>query len=288
MKKLLLLAIFIIIASPNFAQERLKHGVIYEQGKEIYAPMIGFKGVVPNGWFGTLPQGEEVFLLIPNGNSDGYMMINAHKTKINQLQKDWMQDFSLTDNIVASIKGNPEVSGNKMTAGFDVIGTHESFTCFAEAIEGGYGWTVSFILLAPTNQYETYKKNFEQLVASTTFEEPSIGTPYGDFDWANFLKDKYLMSYLSSTQYQEQNEVWLCADGNFRSKIKAKGMLKVDNPKYKGNKKGAWTAEGIGEIGKLHLNFAKADDVVLDLEIKDDKIFVNGGRFFALEYSDCK
>ncbi len=288
MKKLLLLPVLSLVYLNTFAQERLKHGVIYDQGQEIYAPMIGFKGVVPNGWFGTLPQEEEVFLLIPSGNSDGYMMINANQTNIDQLQKDWMQDFSVTDNIVVSIKGAPRVSGNKMTANFDVTGTLAPYVGFAEAIDGGHGWTVSFILLAPTNRFERYKKNFDQLVASASFEEPSIGTPYGDFNWAKFLKNKYLMSYLSSTQYKEQNEVWLCADGSFRSKIKAKGMMKVDNPKYKGNKKGTWTAEGIGEAGKLHLLFSKDDDVVLNMEIKDDKIFVNGGRFFALEYNDCK
>ena len=175
-----------------------------------------------------------------------------------------------------------------MTAEFDVIGSREPFVGYAVAIDGGHGWTMSLSLLSPVNQYDTYRKNFDQLVASSTVEEPSIGSIYGDFNWPEFLKNKYLMSYLSSTQYREQNEVWLCGDGTFRSKIKTKGMLKVDKSAYKGKKKGTWMAEGIGEKGKLHLYFTKNDDVVLDMEIKDDKIFVNGGRFFALENTDCK
>lgn len=290
MKKLLLLSILSVLYLNVLAQERVKRGAIYDQGQSIYAPMVGFRGAVPEGWFGTLPQDEEVFLLIPNGNTDGYMMINAHQTKINDLQNDWKHDFPVTDKIIVSIKGDPKISGSKLAADFNVTGARAPFVGYAEAIEGGYGWTVSFILLAPTARYEEFRKNFDQLVASASFEEPSIDTPYGDFDWAKFLKDKYLMSYLSSAQYKEQNEVWLCADGSFRSKIKAKGMLKVDNPKYKGNKKGTWTAEGVGEKGKLLLNFSKQDDedVVLDMEINDDKIFVNGGRFFALKNDDCK
>jgi hypothetical protein len=169
-----------------------------------------------------------------------------------------------------------------------VTGSREPFVGYAVAIEGGYGWTIGMILLAPTSQYEQYKKNFEQLIASSVVEEPSIGTLYGDFNWPEFLKNKYLMSYISSTQYKEQDEIWLCGDGTFRSKIKTKGKLVVEKSPYKGTRKGTWTAEGIGEKGQLNLSSSKGESVSLSMEIKDDKIFINGGRFFALENNNCK
>lgn len=288
MRKTLLLITLSFIVFTTFSQNRLKPGSVYDQGQEIYAPVIGYKGVVPNGWFGTLPQEEEVFLMIPQGNTNGFMFINANHMTLGELQKEWDYDLSLTDEIVISIKGKPIVNGNRMHAEFDVTGSMEPFVGYATAIDGGHGWTISISLLAPVNQYEGYRKNFDQLIASSVMEEPSLGSIYADFKWPEFLKNKYLMSYLSSTQYKEQNEVWLCADGSFRSKIKTKGMLKVENSAYKGKKKGTWMAEGIGEKGKLHLYFTKNDDVILDMEIKDDKIFVNGGRFFALENNECK
>ncbi len=282
-----LISLFLIIFS-GFAQDRVKPGAIYEQGQAVFAPMVGYKGVVPDGWFGTLPQEEEVFLMIPTANVTGYMFINANHMNLSELQKEWRNDFSLTDEIVISIKGEPEIEGNRMSAEMDVTGSGEPFTGYATAIDGGHGWTISLILLSPVDQYDLFMKSYDQLVASSTIEEPSIGSIYGDFNWPEFLKNKYLMSYLSSTQYKEQNEVWLCGDGTFKSKIKTKGMLKVDKSAYKGRKKGTWMAEGIGEQGKLHLYFTKNDDAVLDMEIKDDKIFINGGRFFALENTDCK
>ncbi len=288
MKAPLLLISFLILTISGIAQDRLKPGSIYEQGKEIFAPLVGYKGVVPNGWFGTLPQEEEVFLMIPNGNTNGYMFINANPLDLNRLQKEWNYDLSLTDEIVISLKGEPRIEGNKMSGDFEVVGSREPFVGYAVAIDGGHGWTITLSLLSPVSQYEEYRKNFDQLVASSLVEEPSIGSIYGYFDWPKFLKNKYLMSYLSSTQYKEQNEVWLCGDRTFRSKIKTKGMLKVEDRAYEGKKKGTWTAEGVGEKGKLHLYFTKNADVVLDLEIKDDKIFVNGGRFFALENTECK
>lgn len=284
-KSLLLLLIFFTLNA--YAQDRLKPGAIYEQGQEVFAPLVGYKGVVPEGWFGTLPQEEEVFLMIPNGNTSGYMFINANHMDMSELRKEWNHPLSLTDAIVISLKGEPTIEDNRMTGKFEVTGSIEPYKGYAVAIDGGHGWTMTLSLLAPVNLYEAYRKNFDQLVASSIVEEPSIGSIYGDFDWPKFLNNKYMMSYLSSTQYKEQNEIWLCADGTFRSKIKTKGLLKVEKSAYKGRKKGTWMAEGVGEEGKLHLYFTKNDDLILDIEIKDDKIFINGGRFFALENNTC-
>jgi hypothetical protein len=288
MRKMLLLILIIFIFADSFAQDRLKPGKIYQQGEEIYAPMVGYRGVVPNGWFGTLPQEEEVFLMIPNGNANGYMFINAHNLPLSELEKIWKTDISVTDEIVINIIGEPEMQGNKMWGEFEVTGGREPFIGYAEAIEGNYGWTISMVLLSPEGQYESFKKNFDQMIRSSIIEEPSIGSVYGDFNWAEFLKNKYLMSYLSSMQYREQDELWLCADGTFRSKIKSKGRLVIEKSPYKGRRKGTWTAEGIGEKGKLNLTSSKGESVMLNMEIKDDKIFINGGRFFALENERCK
>lgn len=288
MKTLIIFLISFVTFFTGHSQDRLKPGAMYEQGQQIFAPLVGYKGVVPDGWFGTLPQEEEVFLMIPNGNTNGYMFINANHMELTQLEKDWSHDMSLTDEIVISIKGEPKIEGNRMTGEFEVTGSREPFVGHAVAIDGGHGYTLTLILLSPVSQYEAYKKNFDQLVASSVVEEPSIGSIYGDFNWAEFLKNKYLMSYISSTQYKEQDEIWLCGDGTFRSKIKSKGKLVVEKSPYKGNKKGTWTAEGIGEKGKLFITLPKDTGIVLDMEIKDDKVFVNGGRFFAMENTECK
>ena len=288
MKKSLAIILLSIISIYSFAQDRLKPGLIYEQGQEIFAPMVGYRGVVPNGWFGTLPQEEEVFLMIPVGNDEGYMFINANHMDQSELRKDWNRHLSLTDELVISLLGEPTIEGNRMTGNFEVTGSRVPYKGYAVAIDGGYGWTLSMSILAPVDKFEDYRKNFDQLVASSKVEEPSIGSVYGDFNWPEYLKNKYLMSYLSSTQYKEQDEIWLCGDGTFRSKIKSKGRLVTEKSPYKGNKKGTWTAEGIGENGKLYLSLSKDGDVALEMEIKDDKIFVNGGRFFALENTDCK
>lgn len=288
MKKISFFVLSVFISFATISQDRLKPGKIYEQGQEIFAPMVGYRGVVPDGWFGTLPQEEEVFLMIPVGNVQGYMFINANPMNMIQLRKEWNRHLSLTDELVISLKGEPIIEGNRMTGNFEVTGSRVPYKGFAVAIDGGHGWTLTMSLLSPVDKYEDYMKNFDQLLTSSVVEEPSIGTMYGDFNWAEYLKNKYLMSYISSTQYKEQDEIWLCGTGTFRTKIKSKGRLVTEKSPYKGSRKGTWTAEGIGEKGKLNLSTSKGENVTLEMEIKDDKIFINGGRFFALENTDCK
>ena len=118
MKRLFAVALFSLVFVFTNAQDRLKPGLIYEQGQEIFAPMVGYRGIVPDGWFGTLPQEEEVFLMIPNGNTAGYMFINANPMDIKQLRKEWNNHLSLTDELVISLKGEPIMEGNRMTGEF--------------------------------------------------------------------------------------------------------------------------------------------------------------------------
>jgi len=288
MKNLLSLLLLFIFVTGVHSQDRTKRGAIYQQGEAIFAPMVGYKGVLPTGWFGTVPQGEEYFLMIPNGNATGYMFINANHQSLQELALIWKGSFALTDNIIISMIGSPTISENTMSANFSVAGAQEPAVGYAHAIEGGHGWTVVMILLAPVSKKAEFKQNFDELISSSVLEAPSITTIHGDFNWAERLNSKYLMSYISQTNYTEQNEIWLCPDGSFRSKIMSKGMLKVESSDYRGSKNGTWTAEGIGEKGTATLTFKKKPPVTVELEIKDDKYYLNGVRIFVLENKNCK
>ena len=105
--------------------------------------------------------------MIPNGNANGFMFINANHMGMGELRKDWNHHLSLTDEIVISIKGEPKIEGNRMTGEFEVTGAREPFVGHAVAIDGGHGWTLTLVLLSPVSQYDIYKNNFAQLVASS-------------------------------------------------------------------------------------------------------------------------
>lgn len=286
--------IILLLLIPFFfeavGQKRLESGKIYEQGQVIFGPRVGYKGKIPSGWYGTLPRGEEVFLLLPVSNQEAYMFINVHQKSLEQLKSDWKSEFALTPAITISLKGEAKIKLNKLFAEFNVTGTKDKSMAYAEGIDGGHGYTFVFILLAPARNFDTLMKSLRQLIDASTFEEPSITNLYDDFNWPEFVADKYFTSYISSRDIVEKNHIWICADGTFKTKIKSGGLIKIkgDRNTYKGTLKGTWTAEGIGPNGKLHLNFKKKPPLIIDLEIRDEKIYLNGFRYFGLYYSDCK
>ena len=95
------------------------------------------------------------------------------------------------------------------------------------------------------------------------------------------------MSYSSSGLYHEKNEIWLCPDGTFNTRIRSGGMIKGEKSKFKGNKKGTWTATGTGQDGTITLRYKKLGDLMLQLHIQNDQVLVNGERFFALKNENC-
>ncbi len=289
MKKYLLILLLPVIFETH-AQERLQAGKIYNEGETIYAPTVGYKGTIPQGWYGTLPEGEEVFLLLPVDNREAYMFINVHQKTLKQLKEEWNGQFALTPAITITLKRDPKMEAGKMTGYFNVSGSPEKARAYAEAIDGGHGYLFVFILLAMESDFDNFMTGLDQLVQSSTFNVPSITNVYGDFNWSKFRPDKYFVSYVSSREMVQKNHLWICPDGTFKTKIKSGGLVKVkgDKNKYNGTSKGSWTAEGVGPKGTLILKFDNKPPLTVDLEINQEKIYLNGFRYFALHYSGCK
>jgi hypothetical protein len=132
MKKYFLILLLPIIFETH-AQDRLKAGKIYSEGEIIYAPTVGYKGKIPQGWYGTLPEGEEVFLLLPTDNREAYMFINVHQKTLQQLREDWNGKFALTPAITITLKGDAKIESGKMTGDFNVTGSREKAKAYAEA-----------------------------------------------------------------------------------------------------------------------------------------------------------
>jgi hypothetical protein len=121
-----------------------------------------------------------------------------------------------------------------------------------------------------------------------TFEEPKEVDPYMDFDWQEFLGGKYMASYERLQGSKKNSEVWLCSDGTFKSKLKRKGVFAGTASEYMGNKKGTWRAGEVGSNSTLTLEFKNLPPVTLDIYIEEEKIFVNGTRFFFMQDDICK
>ncbi len=285
-----LLPIFFSLASLlAVAQKIIAPGEVYNPGEEIYTPTLGFKAVVPQDWMGTLPQNSTIFLLSSLKGLDGSIYLLGDTTNFEMMKAGWTQGLELEEGRVLKSDGNFVMKDDLLTSGVILTGTDQNINKgFIAARCGEYGRCVSALLICEEKYLEEMKKSVDDFLESVIFVNPIIKNEYDGFDWKQFLGNKKFVHYDNVVGTKSINEVWLCEDGSFMSKLKRTGVVKGEIGKYKGKHKGTWATTSFGKTGTLTLNFNKLLPVEVELMIEDEQIFMNGKRHVALAASMCK
>lgn len=262
--------------------------MVYNPGDQIHAPMVGLTSVIPEGWAGFLPTDTEMLLLANLENPEGSIYAFAFDDTMDDIKERLDLDikFEVENGIELDRRGEPFMRGDVLAVELIVKNNTRNLLGYAEAKCADYGWCVVYLMIVPEFMYEKSKAGLISFMDNSRLGEPSLGSIYENFNWSEKLKNKYLATYLSNPYVKKNNQVWLCADGSFKSKIQQKGFGDLSK-KYKGNKSGTWESKGIGPTGQLMLYFKKADPIAVELELKDDKLFIQGSRYYFMEY-DCK
>jgi len=293
MKKLLFLIIVGMIASSLQAQsrKRLKPAVMYKVGDTLYAPHYGFTSYVPEGWQGTLPRETEVLLLYSVNNYGEIYVFGSDKGNLEEMKKSWLNGFDLNETMKLKATNNAEIVDGVLMSEVIVAGPsiNNSFKGYAAAKCSPHGPCVTSLAIVQAQFIEPVKKTIQMFMKNSSFDQPREISPYADLNWQEYLSGKMVITFANNEVGYKENEIHLCKDGTFSAKINKKGMLKSkDNPDYNGKLTGTWKAEGIGEQGTVHLTSKKLPSISFDVNIKNDKVFVNGERYFVAESEKCK
>ena len=285
-----LLLLFISIATFAQSGKRIQPGKVYEAGEALYAPHFGFRASVPTGWSGVLPRQSEVFLLTSYTSPAEVFVLARETASIDQLKKEWDLGFEMNNQIRLKAKGSMV---NNKTLSSEVIAVGEyinkSMRAYAVARCSDNGPCVTALAVMPSPQFDEVRKLVDAFMAAATFEAPSFASPYADFAWKEFLTNKQVMSYAFLQDGSKETTVQLCADGTFTAKVTKKGILKNQNPQYKGKLTGKWNVEGVGERAKLTLTFDKGlPPLNVELTIKDEQVFTGGERYFVANSDSCR
>lgn len=293
MNKIFLLLLIVSTSQIAEAQskKRVQAGVLYKSGDMLYAPRLGFTATVPEGWEGQMPRDVEVFMLSSLSGHGQIYILGKEKGEIESFRDSWQKGISLNESMTLKSVGDLKVQDNTiegevMAAGASI---NKSFRGYAIAKCSEFGPCVSVLMVCPAQFYDEAKKAVMSFMGSSAIGQPSNESPYVDFDWKEFLSGKMLMTYLVVESASKDTQIHLCADGKFLAEIRKKGLMKNQNPQYKGKLKGSWSVEGKGEKTKFTLKFEKElPPLEVELNINDEKIYVEGERYFA-GYSDyCK
>ena len=297
MKKSRYLLLFLstfITALPGFSQKvknRIEPGMMYSSGDIVSAPRYGFTSKVPSGWMGTLPRETEVFLLNLGTGQFGEIFVFARPTvDLNQLSEEWKAGVDVTETI--KLQGvNPQIEGGILSSEAKAVGNfiQSKKRAFSAVRCGDKGTCITVLAVSQDDNYDEVSQAALEFLANGSFDTPKEIDPYLDFDWEEFLSNKMLIVYNDFKGGKQSTRVNLCAGGSFNAKVKKKGFMKDFNPEYKGNMVGSWTVEGNNAEAILRITFSKKDlaPLTVQLEFKDEALYVNEERFYASRSENC-
>ena len=279
--------------SAQLPSNRIQPAVMYHAGDTIRSPRLGIETRIPEGWAGVLPRDTEVFLIMPQDNTIGeiYVMVNERLDLDSQLKR-WQAGVELSESLV--LKPSGEISKR----GSDVISTvavmagvnanNSQLKAYAEAKCSPHGFCLAFLSTADAQNFEKVKKTVQAIVDNTVFTAPSNESPYKNFNWKKFLSNKILLAMCYEQNSKQIDEVNLCSDGKFHSKLTRTGIFKDKSKDYAGKKEGNWDVVSNGEKATITFTFKKLPPVNVELVAKDEEIYVNGTRYFAGESEVCQ
>lgn len=276
------------------AQDRVQPGKLYYEGEDLHAPMVGVETKIPIGWAGMIPHDSEIFFLIPNGGEDAQLFVRAYQRTIEEVRQGWMQGLELQPGLTIRSDGDISDRGDWITSNVIVEADDQrkrAYQGYLEARCGNFGYCLTLFLVSNPSDFKRLQKDVQKFADDISFVEPSLLDIFDNFDWQEFLTNKYGVTYESYQNYKKENHIWLCSDGTFRTQLNRKGKLaQSEKGDYSGKNSGEWKAEGIGAKGQLILNFSKKgmEPIQVDLLIEENKIYMNGERYFIMDNQDCK
>jgi hypothetical protein len=272
-------------------KERLKSGKMYEAGEVLFAPHFGFTATVPQGWSGVLPRESEVFLLSSQTRPIEVFVFANEKGDLKTIKSNWEKGVPMDEHIKLKPK-NATIQDGLLTSEVLAAGPtiDKGKRAYAVAKCSEHGPCVISLAFMAAPDYDAAKKTVDEFMTQLKFEAPSLASPYEKFDWKKFLAGKVLIAYDLREKGSKENKVELCSDGTFYASISKKGIMKNQNPQYRGKLSGIWTAEGIGETGTLVLEFKKNElpSMQVMMTIHDEQIYANQERYFAGVSERCK
>lgn len=285
---LLACAILYLVANKVNAQDDdIRPTLRFESG-EIVKGRSGVSATIPENWSGVLPRGVELFLLMPNDGSNGEIYVSVQKTiPLEQRKSNWLAGLDLGNgNVLKSDGAILTRTGGGLSTNLVLEQKTSDRKGYIE-LNCGDEYCLTATLLSSPQDFDKLKGVLYDFLASIEWSEPGTFAPYADFDWNEFLTGKHVLNKEYIQKGKSQNDIWLCSDGRFTTKLKRSGMAKGEARDYKGSNSGTWETSSVGQTGVLILNYKKLPPLEVKLEIKNEQIYLNDKRHYAIAATNC-
>jgi len=278
-------------ASAQLPSNKIKPAEMYKAGDTLRSARLGLQTIVPNGWRGVLPRDTEVFLLLPENNVVGEIYVFVSEAvDLKQQTERWRSGSELAPGLILKPEGEVVMRGADVISSVGKLsGTNANNygKIYAESKCSPVGFCITYLSTSDAANYSEVVKALQSFVDNTGFTQPSTKSPFIGFDWKPFLSGKILLAIGDGSQGKRVDELDLCADGSFRSDITRTGIFKDQAKGYQGSKKGSWKVVSKDNKAVITLSFSKLPPVDIELEAKDEEVYIKGIRYFVGESERC-
>lgn len=307
-----LLALGCLACGSIAAAVEIRQGQQYAGGTLLESAEAGVALQVPQSWQGAWPAGSGMLVLAAEDGT-GYIFVHVAEMHEGGATELMSQPVPLGDGIVLQ----PQSTAAKDTDGlisapYRVTGTPQPWTAEIKTRIGPHGIGAAFVTLGRPADFESIATIARTLALTTEFTEPvtqaATAALPGGGNWQDYMRGRYVARYYTSSGYTEEDHIWLCSDGTFYRSTASGGFGGGASGAFGGRANGRWQASGgAGAVGELVLQYgpgavsensttfgdwtgqsAGHERIVFSLELRNDKLFLNGKKWLRGTNEQCR
>jgi hypothetical protein len=278
--------LFTTICLPIFSFAQLTGKINYEK--------LGISFEIPQGWKG---QGGDGSVILGSDNIPGIVLITSHSYSVEDLKREAQKGIYDENGTVLSLGGPLEnISENALGGTFTGTLEWQPAKAYVLGVANPYHSPgISIMAVTLSNMYtEEHEKVCKQIYNSLIIKEVDRSKELGEWNkWLSNVRLTYMDSHYSSSYtdggisagYSSDTKIDLCSAGYFKFNSNSNTTFSGDGVSGYGVDQdagdGRWKIV-IGASGEpsLILNFQNGEQYVYKLEYYDEKLFLNGDRFF--------
>lgn len=280
----------VLTTAPAGAQvTEIEPGVRYDAGTRVGVAALGTSFVIPTDWIGTLPPGAEAFVLGSEVTPGLVLVTGDEADSVEAVKLLFSDPLPMQDGVVLLPQGAPVVEERHVSQSYSATGGGQSLVGQARAVVGDEGVVVAFVALGPAERADEYRALVGALAGSVRFVAPVIVSPPATgsaVDWDALVRGRKLHYIYSDTGFTDEDQIDLCADGTF-AKRGGGGGFGGGTP----GASGAWQHSGGGTWSisgnVLRLHYSNGEEGSYTLSYENEKLYLDGSRYFRVETDSC-
>ncbi|MEO8001512.1 MAG: hypothetical protein ABI644_06510 [Arenimonas sp.] len=238
----------------------------------------------PTGWTAQPALASKVVLA--NVVNDSLIVASLDPGDISLAGPELTNGITMANGVFLRPTGTPRLAGGIYSNTFIATGTPTQARAVVMIRATNGGRLISLIGLAPPARIEVITKVMSAMLASAKVEPAKAPSMNGEL--ASYLKGRYLVRFYSGNGYSEKHEIWLCSNGEFRSRFDGGGFTQgVASGAFAGSHTGRWSALGVRANGSLSLAASDGSVSRFDIREASDGLMLNGKKWMRGQNQLC-